>query len=80
MHSISEDVVEECRLLLFNAHAVVTIAAAAAVSEMPAHPQFMHDALDLAAAWVMESIDRLDEHLSSGAARVAPIRRVRSGR
>ena len=43
-----------------------TIAAATAVSETPSHPQFMHDALDLEAAWVMEAIDRLDEYLSSG--------------
>jgi hypothetical protein len=62
----ADNEVDESRLLLFKAHAVVTIAAATAVSETPSHPQFMHDALDLEAAWVMEAIDRLDEYLSSG--------------
>jgi hypothetical protein len=35
----ADNEVDESRLLLFKAHAVVTIAAAAAVSETPSHPQ-----------------------------------------
>jgi hypothetical protein len=60
MDGISADVVDKSRQALFKAHAVVAVAAAAAVSEMPVHPQFMQYALDVAAEWVMEALDLLD--------------------
>ncbi len=63
MEESSDGEVEACRQVLFKAHAIVAVAAAAAASEMPADPQHLHDALHLAAGWMWEVIDRLDGYL-----------------
>jgi hypothetical protein len=53
--------VEAARQVLFKAHAIVSVAAAAAVSEFPADPLFMRHALHMAEDWLMDVINELDE-------------------